>query len=94
MSSPIQSFSFKGATLIAGSVLGLNLIVVPLFTALGLSQQLATILVNGFLSSSCIAYISVYVDGNRQRRTFIKRTILLGLLFAVTAYMWSNNIYI
>lgn len=94
MSTSIQSFSFKGAILIAGSVLLLNIGVVPLVTMLGIAQNAAVVLVNGLLSSGCIAYVSVYVDGNRERRTFLKRYVLFGLLFAVTAYLWSKNIFI
>lgn len=94
MSTPIQSFSFKGAMMIAGSVLLLNIGVVPLVAMTGIAQNVATVLVNGLLSSLSIAYVSVFVDGNREKQTFLKRFVLFGLLFAVTAYLWSMNIFI
>ncbi len=94
MSTSIQSFSFKGAILIACSVLLLNIGVIPLLVMLGISQSMAAVFVNGLLSSGSIAYISVFIDGNQERKTFLKRYGLFGLLFGITAYLWSINIFI
>lgn len=94
MSTPIQSFSFKGAILIAGSVLLLNIGVIPLLVWAGVAQNVAAIFVNSVLSSGCIAYVSVFVDGNHDRKTFLKRYVLFGLLFGITTYLWSMNIFI
>lgn len=94
MKTPIQSFSMKGAALIAGAAFLLNVGGIPLLTRFGLSYRVASVVINGFLSSGCIAYVSVYVDGNRDRKTFLKRYVLFGLLFGITALLWSMNIFI
>lgn len=94
METPIQSFSIKGAMYIVGAAFLLNVGVMPLLTRLGLSARFATVFVNGLLTSGSIAFVSVYVDGNHERKTFLKRYVLFGMLFGITALLWSMNIFI
>jgi hypothetical protein len=94
MDNQIQMFSFKGSIIIAVGVLALNVIVVNFLVSQGMSMTVATTLVNGLVSPLVIAYVTVYIDGTKEKKLFIKRYVLFGLLFSVTCILWGMGLFI
>lgn len=95
MDDKILKISMKGAFLIMLGVGLINLALVNLLSRIGFNEDIIIILLNTILSSGVVAYVLTYVDQKKKdKKLFLSRYIKFAILFGVTSFLWTKDIFI